>query len=84
MSSLQKHNPQKVAHFFGMILLKLIQNYHLCDIIILRGDDNCQFPHKLNNFCMATVTDETLKKENQKNIDKQKRYVFLKLAGDNC
>ena len=34
-----------------------------------------------NNFFIATGTSETLKKKNQKKIDKQKGYVQLKLAG---
>jgi hypothetical protein len=35
----------------------------------------------LNNFFIATGTSETLKKKNQKKIDKQNGYVQLKLTG---
>ena len=34
-----------------------------------------------NNFFIATGTSETLKKKKRRNIDKQKGYVQLKLAG---
>ena len=34
-----------------------------------------------NDFFIATGTSETLKKKNQKKINKQKSYVKLKLAG---
>ena len=35
----------------------------------------------VNNFFIATDTSETLKKKNQKKIDKQKSCAELKLAG---
>jgi hypothetical protein len=35
----------------------------------------------LTTFFITTGTSETLKKKNQKKIDKQKNYVQLKLAG---
>ena len=45
----------------------------MLDVIIEEG--------VVNDFFIATDTSETLKKKNQKKIDKQKSYAELKLAG---